>query len=78
MHDSKDESRRRFLDLDFIKFIVEKADLQIYVLPIMTKFQEKNSVMLGIFLAANTVSKILQEANLLLIEENSLLVLFNG
>lgn len=33
MHDSKDEFSIQFLDLGFIKFIVEHVDSQIYILP---------------------------------------------
>lgn len=40
---------------------------------VMTKFQKKYPLMLGIFLA-NTVYKALQKVHLLSIEENSLLV----
>lgn len=61
----------RFLNIDFIKLIVENAIGKYTCFQIMIK--RKMSITLGIFLT-NVVSKTLWETNSLLIEEYGLLV----
>lgn len=64
MHDFNDElSSIRFFSFNFIKFRVENADSQVYMLSSNNKILKKTSVMLEIFFG-NIVSKTFQNTNL--------------